>query len=400
MKKKRFVLRDEPFGYTLFDRVKMKHKFLAEADLDKELYFSDVIVKDFEKWSAELSDAPNEIIYSPIRIYFELTSGCNLRCKTCFNQSGKIKPNELDTEEVKNVLEGMRNDNILDMRFSGGEVTTRDDWFELLKYAKDLGFAVSLNTNGVYSDPETTIDKLASLDLEQITLSIDGNKEFHDYLRGNGNYDKTIKSLEQLYEKDAHLRINTILTKGSDASLEDILSLAGKFVEEINFFYMRPTGRALEVLDQASSYEELYAFDKRIEGFKPNYPQVNILHGSKVMQNNSVDSTLSSNVNLQMGGPDGFTRFNLLSDGAIWPGGYTPYLRPDFYLGNIKEENYTVLDVWRNSPELRKFRKISSELQKKCLNCSEKNVRCPGASMEMEFYREKTLNNKNPYCIK
>lgn len=396
---KRFVLRNEPFGYTLYDKTRMRHKYLSVEDATQELKFPDTAVDDFEKWSADLSDAPFGILYSPIRIYFELTSACLLRCRTCFNNSGKAKPNELATDDVKRTLEGLRRDNVLDIRFSGGEVTTRPDWFDLLRHAKDLGFSVSLNTNGVYLRPEETIDQLVDLDLEQITISIDGGPKFHDYIRGNGSYEKTVRTLKELKRRGAHLRINTVLTKGSANDLEEILSLAGRFVEEINFFYMRTTGRALRILDQAVSYEELYRFDEKIESFKQKYPHIRILHGSKVMVTNSISPEISSNFGLRIGGPDGFTRLNLLPDGSIWPGGYTPHLRPDFYLGNIKEEEYNLLDVWRHSPQLQEFRRMSLNLQVACSKCPEKGTRCPGGSMEMEFYREKNSDGKNPYCI-
>ena len=305
--RKRFILRDEKFGYTLFDRVMLRHKFLSKTD--NNLKFPDIVVDDFERWTADLSEAPADIVYSPIRIYFELTSGCFLRCKTCFNQSGKAKPDEMTTDEVKKTLDGLRNDNVLDIRFSGGEVTTRPDWFEILKYAKRLGFSVSLNTNGVYKNPELTIDQLASLDLEQITLSIDGGRDFHNYIRGKENYERTVKTLEELHKRDAHLRINTVLTKGAANDLEEILDLAGRFVEEINFFYMRTAGRALGILDQVVSYEELHQFDEHVDSLKPKYPQMRILHGSKVMVVNSIASEVTSNVGLKTGGPDGFTRF-------------------------------------------------------------------------------------------
>jgi len=398
MNRKRLILRDESFGYTLFDRDRLTHTFLKRTDLDSLQRLFDIADDDFERWSLYLTDAPPDFIYSPIRIYFELTSNCNLYCKVCFNSSGKPKPNEMSGSEVRKTLDGLRRDGVLDIRFSGGEVTTRHDWFELLKYAKQLGFAVSLNTNGVYSNPVRTIDQLIRLDLEQITISIDGGSRFHDYIRGRGAFAKTARTLERLHNKGTCLRINTILTRGSKKDLVEILDLAGRFVEEINFFYMRPTGMALCLSDQIMSYDELYEFNKRIESLKPNYPHLRILHGSKVMIANSIDPSIKNAVGIKMGGPDGFTRFNLLPDGSIWPGGYTPHLRPDYNLGNIQKEGYSILNIWRNSNKLMEFRTLSFQLQKTCLACPEKNVRCPGASMEMEFYRKNSEDKINPYC--
>ncbi len=395
--RKRFVLREELFGFTLFDRQKMRHKFIQNNN-QEDLKLIEKVADDCEKWNSDLTNSPKDIIYSPIRIYFEFTAACNLRCRTCFNESGLPKPNELNTSEVKKTLKGLRKDKVFDIRFSGGETTQRKDWFEILKYAKKLGFSVSLNTNGVYSDQTTIINKLIKLDLEQITFSIDGNKKFHDYIRGEGNYEKTVSSIKKLHEKGAHLRINTLITKGSAKSLEDILSLAGKYVEEINFFVMRPIGRGAHLLNEVLSYKELCNFNEKIEKFKSKYPHVNILYGSKVTIANSIKAKTESKLGLKLGGPDGLTRFNLSPDGSIWPGGYTPFLRPDFYLGNIKTEGFSILNVWRNSEKLKQFREESFKIQNKCLTCPENGVRCPGAGIEMEFYREKSLNQKNPYC--
>ncbi len=392
--RKRTIVREEPFGYTVFDEAKIRYKFVKKEDFKSR----QINGNNVEIWPGNLSKSPKDKIYSPIRIYFELTSKCNLRCKTCFNQSGIAKPNEMSTEEVKKALDGLRRDNIIEIRFSGGEITQREDWFEILQYAKKKGFVVSVNTNGVYENDDI-IEKLAGLDLAQITISIDGGKKFHNFIRGEGKYEKAIKTISELYKRKSSLRINTLLTKGSADDLKEILDLANRYVEEINFFYMRTAGRALNILEHVISYRKLYEFDKKIESLKPEYPHMRILHGSKVMLMNSIDTDKKDNFGLKMGGPDGFTRLNILPDGSIWPGGYTPHIKLEYCLGNIKEENYSIINIWRNSRKLDEFREKSLNLQKRCLKCPEKNIRCPGASMEMEFYRETNPKNKNPYCI-
>lgn len=384
------IYREEYFGYTRFDKKRMKHKFVESIEEDS----NSVVLKANDDYFQ------NGLIYSPIRIYYELTSICNLNCKTCFNKSGKKRNDELNTLDVLKSLDGLRKSNVFDIRFSGGEVTMRKDWFDILKHSKDLGFATSLNTNGVYGKQSDVIDKLAKLGLEEICISIDGFKENHDYIRGDGNFKRTEESLKNLKSEGANLRINTVLTKISSNDLEPILDLASKYVSEINFFYMRTAGRALDILDDAVSYDELVDFDIRIEKLKKNYPELRILHGSQVMVNNSISNNLNENFGLNIGGPDGFTRLNLLPNGSIWPGGYTPHIRPDFYLGNLKENNFSLLYIWKNSEELNHFRSLSLNLQKSCGECPEKNIRCPGASMEMELYRGLDKSNDNPYCIK
>jgi len=393
VKNNRFAVRDETFGYTLYDKEKMRHKFVANLD---DLAFSDVKVDEYEHWVGDLTDAPEDIIFSPIRVYFELTSECNLRCKTCFNSSGKTQEGELTTEEVKLSLDGLRANNVFDIRYSGGELTARPDWQEIMTHSKNIGLSTSINTNGVYQNHDEIIDKLTSLDLDQVTISIDGGRNFHDYIRGKGNFDKAVKTMEDLYNKGNHVRINTVLTKGSSDDLEEILELAGKYCEEINFFYMRITGRANNLLNYVLDYDGLVDFDNKIEPMKEKYPHVRILHGSKVMAINSVDKNKKDDFGLKMGGPDGFTRFNILPTGNIFPGGYTPHLKPEYLLGNIKDEGYDILNIWRNSNKLHEFREKSLSLQEACSGCPDKNIKCLGASMEMNFYKEKY--GTNPYC--
>jgi len=86
--RERYVLRDEVFGGTLFDRKSFGHKFIGHQEIQDGIIFNGVSVPNYEKWGASLVTVPVDIPYSPIRIYFELTRKCNLACSTCFNSSG------------------------------------------------------------------------------------------------------------------------------------------------------------------------------------------------------------------------------------------------------------------------------------------------------------------------
>lgn len=391
----RFVLRDEKFGATLFDRKALRHTYLKPQEMEEVLRFGDIEVQSFEHWQADTQFIPSHILYSPIRVYFETTRICNLRCTHCFNASGNAGPGEMTTEQMLNTLEGMRSDNILDVRFTGGEFTQRRDWFVLAQKAKELGFAVSVNTNGVYEDP-SVLDKLASLDLEQISVSIDGVEEKHDEIRGQGNFRRSIEALQELRKRGAVLRTNTVLTKKSLSDMEGIIEVVGPFVDEMNFFHMRATGRAKKMLDEAVSYEELYMFNRSAREIVKKYPDINIMYGSQVARENSIGL---NELGLQSGGPDGFTRFNLLANGSIWAGGYAPYIDKKLELGNIKEEGYTTLRIWRSSSDLQAFRDFSQKMLERCFTCVELGIRCGGTNVEMELVRLKNPDYGNPYCI-
>lgn len=396
MERNRYVLRDEYFGGTLYDRELLKHRFVGHDEINKGITINNKEIHNYEKWSADTSELKNGLIYSPTRIYFELTRECNLRCDHCFNSSGEPLPNEMTTDEMILTMEGLRKNNIFDLRFTGGELTVRPDWFILLNEAKKMGFTVSVNTNGVYKDLNDTVSKLASLDLNQITVSLDGDKEHHENIRGKNTFDKTLKTLKVLKQLGATLRTNTVINTLSVDDAEKIISIVSPYVSEVAFFHMRMTGRAQNILDKSTSFDELYEFNLQMENIRKKYPDINMFFGELAML---VNSTINNKFDLKFGGPDGFTRFNILADGSIWAGGYVPYIDPSLNLGNIKDNNYDILDIWRNSPILNKYRDWSGTLIDRCLECPEFSKKCPGVNVEMEMIRKNFPDIGNPYCI-
>lgn len=391
----RYVLRDEYFGGTLYDRKLLKHKFVSRDEISAGISVNNQSVENFEKWGADTKEFENGLIYSPTRIYFEMTRKCNLRCDHCFNSSGEPLPNEMTTDEMMLSMEGLRKNNIFDLRFTGGELTTRPDWFDVLKRAKELGFTVSVNTNGVYNNFSETVSKLSSLDLNQITVSLDGDEEHHEKIRGKHTFSKTLKTLEALKQLGANLRTNTVITKLSVDDAEKIISIVSPYVSEVAFFHMRMTGRAQNILDKTTSFDELYQFNMEMENVRRKYPNINMFFGELAMV---VNSTINNKFGLRSGGPDGFTRFNILADGSVWAGGYVPFICPELNLGNIKDENYDILNIWRNSTILNNFRSWSGELVDRCLECTEFSKRCPGVNVEMELIRKNFPKIGNPYC--
>lgn len=391
----RFVLRDETFGGTLYDRRSLRHSFLTKQEIGDGVSLSGEKVGTYEHWKTNTDSVPIDILYSPIRVYFEATKMCNLRCPICFNSSGERGKGEMNTEEIYKILAGMRRDHIFDVRFTGGEFTLLPDAVEILRHAKELGLATSLNTNGVFKNP-VLIDELAALNLDQITVSIDGSREHHDLVRGEGNYDRSVGTLRQLHLRGAVLRTNTVLTGINAGDMEEVIRAVGPYVSEMNFFHMRQVGRARDMLGKAITYQELAEFNERAAETVKKYPRINIMFGSFVARENSIRM---NQLGLRMGGPDGFTRFNLTPDGSLCAGGYAAYIDPSLKLGNIKDEVYTMLNIWRGSQRLNDFREFSRKLVARCLDCSELGLRCGGTNVEMELVKQNSPGKHNPYCI-
>ena len=395
---KSYVLREEPFGYTFYAKGKLCHQFLLKNELTEYLKNRKLNNVDCEYLPAKRKDFRNDIIYSPVRIYYELTLACNLRCRSCFNNSGTPRHYELSTQEVMDSLSHFRENNVLDIRFTGGELTLRPDWYDVLKTAKELGFSVSCNTNAVYIDDDINL-KFADLNIEQVTISIDGNKENHENNRGKDTFDRTIKNLKRLHELGVKLRINTLINKGSLKDLAFMVELASQYTTEINFFITRFIGRGSEFKQKGNlvTFEEFYQMSKEAEKLRPKYPNLHIMHFEEATIKNSSRIGDFDKYGLRVGSPDATTRFNIMSDGSLWTGGYIPYVDTSYCLGNITHDN--IFEIWQKSDKLEQFREQSRNLENYCSKCDKYSKTCPGPNFELELLRKYHPEIDNPYCF-
>jgi MoaA/NifB/PqqE/SkfB family radical SAM enzyme/ADP-ribose pyrophosphatase YjhB (NUDIX family) len=390
-----YTIRDEPFGFTLYNHSTLTHQFLKKEQLKP--YLRTNSIKHYTYLPAKKKNYRQDILYSPIRVYYEVTLACNLRCKFCFNNSGKSRKNELTTEEIIYSLRSLRKDNVIDLRFTGGEITCRPDWYEILKTAKDLGFVVSCNTNAIFTD-STIVPKLASLNLDQITISIDGTEKHHDENRGHGSYRRTLENLDLLHKSGAKLRVNTLLSRLTIHDLEPLLKVVSKYIDEINFFPVRFIGRGEDLEPKYSiTLAEFYDFKLEADSIKKEYPNLNLLTFAKANRRASINKEENGDLGLRIGTSSGITSFNITSDGGLWAGGYLPYIDNGFELGNINKES--IFNVWQNSNKLETLRNQAQKLKEYCYKCKENKKRCPGTIFELETYRQIKPKTKNYYCI-
>jgi len=86
----------------------------------------------------------------PWSVHVDLTYRCNERCIHCYLDHEDH--GEMSTAEIKNVLSQLAESGTLFLTFSGGEIFLRQDIFELIEFARDLHFDVSLKTNALLID--------------------------------------------------------------------------------------------------------------------------------------------------------------------------------------------------------------------------------------------------------
>lgn len=146
----------------------------------------------------------------PLKVQFDLTFQCNLNCIHCYVVKKNIP--ELKTSKIKEILDQLASAGTLYLIFSGGEILTRKDFFEIAKYARELNFLLRLTTNGTLIN-EDVADKIASLNPEYVKISLySTNDKINDEItQVPGSKNKTIKAIELLKKRDLKVRVNCMV---------------------------------------------------------------------------------------------------------------------------------------------------------------------------------------------
>ncbi len=152
-----------------------------------------------------IKDLPKEIV-------LELTKSCNQDCPIC--NLKKKKDRALPVKIVKNALAECESLGIKKVLFTGGEPLLYEDLVEVLRYAKERGFYVRLNTNASLLNKEliTSIENY----VDNILISLQGYNAKSDMaLAGSGNlFLKKIKNIGLVKKSSIPImRIGTIISQ-------------------------------------------------------------------------------------------------------------------------------------------------------------------------------------------
>jgi heme d1 biosynthesis radical SAM protein NirJ len=170
-------------------------------------------------------------------VIWNLIRRCNLTCKHCYSISAdKDFQGELNTQEVYDTMQDLRNFGVPVLILSGGEPLLRPDIYEIAKRAKQLGFYVGLSSNGTLID-ESNIQKIADIGFDYVGISLDGIRETHDTFRRKvGAFDASLHGVRLCREAGIKIGVRFTLTQDNAHDLPGLLELVDK--EGIDKFYL------------------------------------------------------------------------------------------------------------------------------------------------------------------
>ncbi|MDK2383188.1 MAG: radical SAM protein, partial [Candidatus Korarchaeota archaeon] len=203
----------------------------------------------------------------PILIFWEMTKACLLKCRHCRAEAiPNPLPGELSTEEGKKLIDQIRGfgEPYPVLILTGGDPLMREDLEEILRYARNSGLRVGI-APAVTEKLLSSLEMLSRYGVRFISISLDGMRETHDYIRGvQDHFEATLEVLRRLADDGDRwiLQVNTLVSKESVIDLPDIAHLlTGLGVKIWELFFLIKVGRGVELTDLSPrEYEDVVHF--------------------------------------------------------------------------------------------------------------------------------------------
>ncbi len=158
---------------------------------------------------------------APVWVHLYVTRKCNLKCSYCFVVEPGRK--ELNTEDMKKVIDHLHYLGTRCISFFGGEPTIRRDLLELIEYANKKRILTHITTNGSFLTQDY-IDKLGKADLDVINLSVDSVFEFNESKKDYTRCREVLSHLLEARKKYGfEINVNLVLTaKNVDITIQTL----------------------------------------------------------------------------------------------------------------------------------------------------------------------------------
>ena len=380
---------------SYYDNLEDQIIFEGEYDYkDRDNKTTKKVIKRKKECLDELAEELKECIEHPKlrNLFLEVTLRCNAKCEHCGSSCGyKIPKDEISADELKKALKEIADkygSNNVFLTVTGGEPLMRKDLFDIMGYAKELGFRWGMTTNGMLID-EKVIEKLKETNFQSISISLDGLKETHEGFRKvPGSFDKIKKAIKLLQGMDTLkiLQISTVANKKNIGELEDMYKfLLDMGIKDWRVMCVDPIGRASdnnEILLGKDELTYMYNFirEKRVEG-KMTIEDACSHYLGLQFENSVRDHGFICGAGIFIG--------SILSNGDIC---VCPNVRrKELVQGNIKTDS--IVDVWEN--RYKEFRKNRLTTNEKCRKCKSFKY-CRGGSFHTWDFDE----NRQNMCMK
>ncbi|HDP97845.1 MAG TPA: radical SAM protein [bacterium] len=292
----------------------------------------------------------------PVYAQLELGYNCNLNCVHCYTVHN-FKQKELSTNAVKKIIDQLAELGTLYLALTGGEIFTRDDFFDIANHARQKGFALRLYTNATLITPEIA-KKIYDLKPLVVEISLYGvTPAIHDAItRVPGSLFQTVAAIRQLTNLGINVLIKTMVMNKNFTEIIQIKKFADEMGAEFRSdpVIMPKIDGAKHPTKYRINNENLYTYFKNINGrwkankLNPDSPVCNA--GKGVLLINPY--------------------------GEVFP-----CVRIPIKAGDLRRQSLST--IWRESSALQQIRELTLSKLKTCTGCPDIDYcnPCPGLAL-------------------
>lgn len=291
----------------------------------------------------------------PLYGHFEVTYKCNFNCLHCYIVKGEY--DELSFIEIESILTDIAKSGTLFLTFSGGEIFVRQDWFNILSTAKDLGFSITVLSNGSLIE-RNMIKDLKALDLINLQVSLLASKKKNfSVITGSSSFERVKNNICLLKNSDINVSIGVTGMECNFEDIDEILSFGelNKIPVRIGYFIVPKNNGDLSPLKYRVNTTKLrQLLDKSNRGDSPN----------------ETKSLLGDHICVA-----GLNQYLITPNGEVHP-----CIQIPIKCGSLREAPFQ--KTWNDSQELAFIRRIKVEDLKVCRDCAMYNYcdRCRGVA--------------------
>lgn len=309
----------------------------------------------------------NLFLNTPIKVQWKITNKCNLRCKHCY--LGVLSQKTLDAHELIKISEKIMNAGVLEITLTGGEALLVPNILEIVEKFVRHQIYVKIFTNGTLLIP--FLEKIKALNnIEEFnkfltfSLSVDGLKETHDKIRGDGTFEIVQRAIKELKELGFVIIINCVVSKINYNDIPQLLLLLNDMgIRNIQLSNIIIRGNA-DISMSLTRVEKMLLTEK-IKHLAQNN-NIHVLYGEE----DGFDNIIYKDNNMTNGYfvenwkcCAGVTRMTIDYDGNVY---CCPFCK-DFSLGNIV--NQELSEIWKNKNRFKFLAKLSSTKTKNGRMC-------------------------------
>lgn len=147
-------------------------------------------------------------------ISIEVTTKCNLKCINCFAHADGMDFSDIDYDDAVSILNEGRELGYTLLSITGGEPLLWSRTIELMEYGRSIGYdKFFLNTNGHLFSDDICISLAQLGNGLNISCTVNGSRDKHDFVRGSGSYDKAVAGIKTALSHGLNVLVYSVVDR-------------------------------------------------------------------------------------------------------------------------------------------------------------------------------------------